>query len=788
MQPVIYADFRCLQDQNFLGRGIGYHTAALLRARARSKLSNCKLIGLVDAQMPELPPGFLSLADQISSSLNPSLNGTDVIFIDGSPMTHDPRFDLRFQNHPGVLRVAVLYDFIPMDWPGYLPTAPRRMEYIAKLARLRKFDLFLPISEYTAWRLSELLEPASSQVGVTGACVRRSLYEIQSSLRETPSPYEQNEPYFVTFGGDDRRKNTEIAVKAIRHLNLLYGRRIPLKVIGFYSVAYKHELLAIAEHAEGAGFLEFYPRTLAEKVFYGDSPDRWVRPSIPDSELIELHAGAIAAIAPSHIEGFSLPVVEASVCGCPVVASTCAAHMELIERPEALFQSDDAAALCEKLEALLNDPALRKSLVESQAHLAPKFHEDEVGRRFWSAVEAAVDQRSRPLNSRRAKPRLAFLSPCPPDRSDAATYTALTMRGGERFFESDLYTNTDRALVSENSSRNAGKISFAPLLDAGCNAVISVLGNDPSHNRVFDVFERYGGPCILHDVQLAEIYLHRLGRDRFLNFVAGNLGRLSSMDEVNTWLEHRNPAPLLLKSIVERASPLMVQTPVQRALIKKRYGEDAQVLTSCPTIFFDDPELTGSNRQTIRGRYGIPEDAFLISVFGQVTRSKVTHTSILAAELLRSWSIPAELYFIGDVTGEKSDVNRVATLYDVAAHVHSGTEFASDTASRDFLVAADAAVQLQPYPFGRLSIPVTNCISAGLPCVTTSDLAESAEAPAFVTTVPDCFSPLQVAEQLALIWEAHRERSSHEDARRAYLDVHNFENRGKRLIEILGFA
>jgi hypothetical protein len=45
-----------------------------------------------------------------------------------------------------------------------------------------------------------------------------------------------------------------------------------------------------------------------------------------------------------------------------------------------------------------------------------------------------------------------------------------------------------------------------------------------------------------------------------------------------------------------------------------------------------------------------------------------------------------------------------------------------------------------------------------------------------------------VAEQLAKVWETYSERSSHEDARRDYLDLHNSENCGKRLIEILGFA
>jgi hypothetical protein len=46
---------------------------------------------------------------------------------------------------------------------------------------------------------------------------------------------------------------------------------------------------------------------------------------------------------------------------------------------------------------------------------------------------------------------------------------------------------------------------------------------------------------------------------------------------------------------------------------------------------------------------------------------------------------------------------------------------------------------------------------------------------------------LQVAEQLALIWEA-RPGHAHADARSAYLETHNFEYYGKRLIEILGIA
>lgn len=769
MQPVLYADLRCLQDWNYRVRGIGQHFSALLRARRQSSFSSWKTVGLVDPLLAKLPDEISALIDEVSGSANPCCNGTPAIFIDGTPMTHDTRFSLRFQNHPSFLKTAVIYDFIPLDWPGYLPTISHRIDYIAKLARLRKFDLFFPISEYSAWRLSELLGVSRDRVHVTGASVRRSLFGIRDRLADQHLDYHR-EPYFLVLTGGDTRKNLDVAVKAVRHLNLLYGRRIGLKVAGHhFGEAYKRHLLGIACHAEGQGFLEFCR-------------------DASDEELVCFYAEAVATVVPSHIEGFSLPVVEASVCGCPAIASTCAAHMELIDREEALFSSDDAAALSGKLDALLNDSALRASLVASQAHLAAKFDEAAVGMRFWSALERAVD--SRPTcraSAKSKKPRIAFLSPYPPDESGAARYTALTIRAGGGLFHSDLYSETPRPLAVEGKFHDAGGISRAPLLNGRYNAVISVLGNSQAHNRVFDVFEHYGGPCILHDARLTHLYFERLGEEKFLKFSSTLLGRSVSIEEVRfEWLQDRNPASPFLELVVERASPLIVHTVTLQTLIKQRYGTHAHVIPGCPTTFFADAELTVSAKQAARGRHGIAPDVFLVSSFGRVGRTNGMETCIPAVELLRSWNIPAELYFVGNANACKQEVDRTATRYGIARHVHLSTEFVNDTTYRDFLIASDAGIQLRTYGFGQFSAALSDCISAGLPSVSNCNLAMSCDAPEYVSTVPDRFSPLLVAEELALIWEQKTKRACQADARHTYLETHNFEHYGRRLIEVLG--
>ncbi len=770
MQPVIYVDLRWLQDPGYRARGIGHHVSALLRTRNHSLCSGWKTIGLIDAEALPLPDECSYLVDEVSSSPNPICKGAAAaVFIDGTPMTHDTRFTLRFQGHPAFVRAAVVHDFIPLDWPGYLPTTASRIDYFAKMARLRRFDLFFPVSEYSAWRLSELLGISRSRMQVTGSSVRRSLYEIKE--RYPARSYDVNNPYFLIVVGGDVRKNPEVAVKAVRQLNLLYSRRIPLKVAGHYDQPYKENLLRLAGHLEGRGFLEFCP-------------------AVSDQELISLFAGATATIASSHIEGFSLPVVEASVCGCPVIASTCAAHLELIQQPEALFLSDDSAALAERLEKLLNDPHLRDSLVASQAYLGPKFHEKEVGKRFWTGIHAGLqDYRLAPSGiAVNRKPRVAFLSPYPPDESGAARYTAMTIRAGKHLFESDLYTNAPRPLTFEGCFRDGGRVSLAPLITGRENAVVSVLGNHPYHMPVFDFFERYGGPCILHDSRLTQVYFSRFGQGKFVQFASKLLSRSVTTEEANAWLQDRNPPSLFLDPIIERASPLIVHTMTQQAQIKERYGVDAHVTTCCPTMFFSDHELSYGRRQAVRERYGVDPASFLISSFGYPASAKGMETCILALDLLRSWNIAAELYFVGNASAVWQQIARIAALYGLEKHVHAFQSFVDAAMYRDFLVASDAAVQLRTYGFGQLSAALMDCISAGLPSVSSSELALSCQAPDFVWRVPDRYSPLQVAEQLASIWDTGSRAAANAEARAAYLDTHNFDYYTKRLAEILGIA
>ena len=759
--PPIYVDARILQDPKRRFSGLASHLASLLRSRSRSDARNWPAVGLIDDRMEAVPRSYSGLFDETTNAANPVLPPGGSVFIHSSPMSYETRLTSRFGRHPNLLTVAIVHDSISRD--GHLPTVASRMTHLSQLARLRKCDLFMPLSRHLALQLQQVLGVPESRIKVTGAGVRNSLRQSgrRRGLSGNPPP---NEKFFLIVDGHDSTSNVKIVTQAVQRVRPLCGQEVRLKIAG------RGDLYRPAGEPDDASWVDFVE-------------------GADDDTLAGLYADAVATIIPSPYEGVSLPVMEALACRSPVIASTCPAHLELIEQPEALFTSTDADELSGKLLALLNDSNVRTTLLESQAHLAEEFTEECVGARFWDTVVAHTSRRfSRPVASlfRRVRPRLAILSPFPPDPSGCASFTEWTIAAGRESFEIDLFTNTPRPLNRSEAFRDAGPINRGVFGGQAYEAVVSVIGNSPYHDAVFDFFEEFGGPCVLHDSRLTQVYHYRLGRDGFIRFASTLLGRAVSEGEVETWLQDRDLPSYFVEPIIKRASPLIVHTRAYQRLLKQRYGYDAQVATFPPSNRFVQAELSQEAYQAARRRLGLSPDIFVISAFGYVHRTKGVSESIQALELLRSRNIPADLHFVGALAEPEEYLLSIAKDADVEGHVHFAKQFVDRATYRDFLIASDAALALRTYGFGQPSAALTDCIAAGLPTVATVELADTCDAPSYVNTVVEDLSPLLIAEQLAAIRNEAIPRDCRRDEREEYLRVHSFEYYVQRLHEILG--
>ncbi len=769
----VLVDLRSLQSPEFQNRGVGIHITALLRTRAKTAASGWRLIGLTDSGLGALPDDVEELCDEIAPSLLRPIPRRPTVFVDASPMTHSPVPTLRFMKNPLVMSAAIVYDFIPLDRDGYFLRTADRIDYFARLARLRQSDIFFPISQYSARRLREILGIPESLIHVTGASVRESLHGPLSADATQPMPSRHNrhgsQPYFMTVGGGDRRKNIETAVEAVRLLRSEFGLNLRLKVVGHYGEAYLAELKQIASKDGPGGFVEFLS-------------------GLSDSQMRRLYAGAMAVIVPSLIEGFSLPVVEAAMCGTPAVVSDCDAHLELVAHPQAIFPATNPQALASRLEALYRREDLRTKLLDSQAFLREKFREGCVGQRFWHRVveEAEVRFFASPdvpgfLHS---KPVVAILSPYPPDKSGVAQYTARTIQAAAACLDVHLYTNARRPL-SGNGFVDAGPPDVRAFTSGDYQATISVLGNSDFHLPILSRFKEYGGPCIMHDSRLTQLYHHSMGAGPFTEMASNILQRRVTPEDVTAWLKDDGTPTLFLEEIVEHACPLIVHSNPFREILRQHYGVQARVIPFCPNIDFGDDELAENARCDARSRLGLGE-SFVVATFGFVDIvSKGIAVCLSALDHLRSWNIPAELYCVGSSGSQQAQLKQMAQDLGVATYFHLHPGFVDAERYQLFLRAVDAGVQLRSYGLGQPSAALADCIAAGLPSVANAALAEACASPSYVYRIPDRLSPLLLAQQLAHIYDARLNRQQTAIERKDYVSRHNFHHYVEKLCEAL---
>ncbi|WP_419917507.1 glycosyltransferase family 4 protein [Candidatus Poriferisocius sp.] len=94
--------------------------------------------------------------------------------------------------------------------------------------------------------------------------------------------------------------------------------------------------------------------------------ERWHRLGrIPAGVLEGLYRQALAVVFPSRYEGYGLPVVEAMIRGCPVMAADAGSLPEVVGSGGYLVDPDDDASWATAIESLLLDPRARRNLVEA---------------------------------------------------------------------------------------------------------------------------------------------------------------------------------------------------------------------------------------------------------------------------------------------------------------------------------------------------------------------------------------------------------------------------------------
>ena len=121
----------------------------------------------------------------------------------------------------------------------------------------------------------------------------------------------------------------------------------------------------------------------------------------------------------------------------------------------------------------------------------------------------------------------------------------------------------------------------------------------------------------------------------------------------------------------------------------------------------------------------------------------------------------------------------------IAEHVRFIGKRVVEDIYRDYLLAADVAVQLRTHRLGGLSGALLDCIAVGLPTVANADLANAMEAPTYVSGVADSLSPVLIANALVDLIERFHGRERPNEERLVFSESHDFRTYALRLCEAL---
>jgi glycosyltransferase involved in cell wall biosynthesis len=362
------------------------------------------------------------------------------------------------------------------------------------------------------------------------------------------------------------------------------------------------------------------------------------------------------------------------------------------------------------------------------------------------------------------RPKMAYLSPLPPERSGISNYSAELLPELWRFYNIDVIS--DQAEIT------------TPWIKANCcvrtvdwflqnfrryDRVIYHFGNSPYHEHMFALLDQVPGVVVLHDFYLPDAYNYLEFRDSGSHALTRALyvshGYWAVAERFHEWQEaeflSRYPTNL---EVLRLAQGVIVHSAHSRQLAQSWYGD--RFVTDWSIIPLARSSWPEGRRAEAREKLRLGRDHFIVCSFGYLGETKLNH------RLLEAWlrsQLAADdrclLVFVGENHGDAYGDKLIQTIYasGVADRIRI-TGWADMVTFRDYLDAADVAVQLRTLSRGETSAAVLDCMSHGLPTIVNANGSMADLMPDSVWMLPDAFEDNQLVEALETLWRDEQRR------------------------------
>ncbi|WP_299175598.1 glycosyltransferase family 1 protein [uncultured Brevundimonas sp.] len=310
------------------------HEARLLAALASAIRPADSVISPPPAPAGEKPVDKGRVMKQFFRSRHvAALPDADLYLNVGHTTLHDPTA-LRDLEAAGIERVVLIHDLIPVTHPEFCRPGDGDKHHARVANTLRHASRVIVNSTYTG----DELRAFASREGLPQPPVHIAHLGLEPAF-VAGAALEATRPYFVHVGTIEARKNLALLLTLWRRLEERLGDRTPsLVLVGRYG--WENE--AVLDHLQRSPNLR--------GVVHQAS-------NLSDALLARLMRGARAVLAPSSVEGFDLPAVEAVAMGVSLIASDIPPHRELTPDAELIDPLDGLGWLAAIERATSTPPA-----------------------------------------------------------------------------------------------------------------------------------------------------------------------------------------------------------------------------------------------------------------------------------------------------------------------------------------------------------------------------------------------------------------------------------------------
>jgi glycosyltransferase involved in cell wall biosynthesis len=609
---------------------------------------------------------------------------------------------------------VTLYDLIPLIRKETYLTDPNVANwYYRKLQSLKNAELLLAISGHSRREAMDALQlPGEQVVNISSAVdtifVPRQLpADAEQALRQR---YGLTRPYIMYTGGIDYRKNIEGLIEAYAQLPAALRQQYQLAVVCSIREEDRLRLLALADK------------------FNVPAGDVVLTGFVSDDDLVSLYNLTALFVFPSLQEGFGLPALEAMSCGVPVIGSNNSSIPEVIGRADALFDPNKVAEISARMQQVLTTPAFADELRAHGLQQAKLFSWDASAKTTLTAFEQVHERRQQQLRTSVAvapqapgtrRPRLAYVSPLPPERTGVADQSVELLPELARYYDIEVVVNQPE--VKERWVEANFPVRSSDWFDANAERYDRVLyhfGNSGFHAHMFELLKRHPGVVVLHDFYLsgAVHYLSSLNREAntYAHMLYQSHGYGALLHEQAEGREASYYQYPCNQPVLKHAAGIIVHSSYSKQLANQWYGPGSSddwryipLLRALPGPL---------DRSAARAALGLTDQDFLVCSFGLIAMTKCNE------RILEAWinstlagDANCRLVFVGE--------NHVGPFGNALAARMAGqrnvqiTGFVSMEMFRTYLAAADCAVQLRSRSRGETSGTILDSLAYRLPTI-----------------------------------------------------------------------